>query len=70
MTELLYKYEVYAEQKALRKLTTEGAQIINQLKATQQKLGLLINFGHPQKLRWKCRIHTINQKQFVIIREN
>jgi len=32
---------------------TEEAQILNYLKASNKKLGLLINFGNPKKLEWK-----------------
>ncbi|XSG75855.1 GxxExxY protein [Herpetosiphon llansteffanensis] len=33
--------------------TLEEAQLINYLKATQFRVGLLINFGSPSKLEWK-----------------
>jgi GxxExxY protein len=42
------------EFKALSRLTSrEEAQLLNYLKATGFQVGLLINFGHPQKLEWK-----------------
>jgi GxxExxY protein len=36
----------------------EEAQLLNQLKATGCPLGLLINFGHSQKLEWKRMAYT------------
>ncbi len=43
--------EIIVEIKAVRKLTDEHrAQTINYLKATDKRLGLLINFGHYPKL--------------------
>ena len=36
----------------------EEAQIINYLKATKLKVGLLINFGSKEKLEWKRYILT------------
>jgi GxxExxY protein len=41
MVELLYK---------------EEAQLLNYLKATGLRLGLLINFGYPGRLEWKRMI--------------
>lgn len=42
------------EIKAMSKLTgNEDAQIINYLKATGHKVGLLLNFGSIGKLEWK-----------------
>jgi GxxExxY protein len=35
----------------------EEAQLINYLKASGYKLGLLINFGHPGKLEWKRMVY-------------
>jgi PD-(D/E)XK nuclease superfamily protein len=43
MTELLYK---------------EEGQLINYLKATEMKLGVLINFGHFPSLEWKRLVFT------------
>ena len=46
--------KIIVEFKCIPKLTkTEEAQIINYLKATSLKLGLLINFGSRGKLEWK-----------------
>lgn len=51
--------KIIVEFKCIRKLTTkEEAQIINYLKATKLKLGLLINFGSSGKLEWKRYINT------------
>ena len=45
---------IIAELKALDKLTTkEESQLINYLRATNKKVGLLINFGTPGRLDWK-----------------
>lgn len=42
------------EIKALDRLTnTEASQLLNYLKATSLKVGLLINFGSKGKLEWK-----------------
>ena len=47
------------EFKCIPKLTTtEEAQILNYLKATGLKFGLLINFGRQGKLEWKRYILT------------
>ncbi len=46
--------KIVAEFKCISKLTkVEEAQIINYLKATGMKVGLLINFGSKGKLEWK-----------------
>lgn len=46
--------EIVAELKALDRLTgVEYSQIINYLKATRKRVGLLINFGSRSKLEWK-----------------
>ena len=45
---------ILVELKAIEKLTKrEEAQVLNYLKASGLRLGLLINFGHDQKLEWK-----------------
>lgn len=46
--------KIIVEIKALNNLTNiEIAQLINYLKATKLKLGLLINFGSRGKLEWQ-----------------
>lgn len=46
--------KIIVELKALQKLSgNEESQVINYLKATGMKVGLLINFGSPGKLEWK-----------------
>jgi len=51
--------KIIAEFKCIPKLTkVEEAQVINYLKATGLKVGLLINFGSPGKLEWKRFIFT------------
>ena len=44
---------VIIELKAVKSIGTENeAQLINYLKATNKRVGLLVNFGKP-KLEWK-----------------
>jgi GxxExxY protein len=51
--------KIIVEFKCIPKLTTvEEAQILNYLKATGLKVGLLINFGSYGKLEWKRYIST------------
>ncbi len=46
--------KIIVELKALSALSgKEESQIINYLKATGYKVGVLINFGQPYKLEWK-----------------
>jgi GxxExxY protein len=51
--------KIIVENKCITKLTkVEESQIINYLKATGLKVGLLINFGSHGKLEWKRYILT------------
>jgi GxxExxY protein len=51
--------KIIMEIKAQNQLTSVNeAQILNQLKASGEKLGLLINFGAPSNLEWKRMIMT------------
>ena len=46
--------KIILEIKAVSKLTDEHrAQVHNYLKATEHKLGLLVNFGHFPKVEWE-----------------
>lgn len=46
--------KIIIEVKALDSLSgREAAQIINYLKATKMRVGVLINFGSNGKLEWK-----------------
>ena len=52
--DLIDHQEILIELKAIEKLTKrEESQVLNYLKASNLRLGLLINFGHDQKLEWK-----------------
>jgi GxxExxY protein len=50
--------QIIMELKALDRLgTAQVAQLLNYLKATGYRVGLLINFGIPGKLDWKRMVH-------------
>ena len=52
--DLLCFGQIIVELKALNKLSgQEEAQVLNYLKATGLKVGLLINFGSQGRLEWK-----------------
>ncbi|MBT3481980.1 MAG: GxxExxY protein [Opitutales bacterium] len=52
--DLIAHKEILIELKAIEKLPKrEESQVLNYLKASNLRLGLLINFGHDQKLEWK-----------------
>lgn len=54
VADLVYFGKIIVELKALDALTTrEEGQILNYLKATGMKVGLLINFGSRGRLEWK-----------------
>ena len=49
--------QIVVEIKAIDHLTgKDEAQLLNYLKATSLHVGLLINFGHPDKLEWLRRV--------------
>lgn len=51
--DLLFNEKIVGDIKALERLSgKEEAQIINYLKATKMRVGLLLNFGAPS-LKWK-----------------
>lgn len=61
IADFLVHQKIVVEIKALNHLTSiEEAQLINELKATGLKLGLLINFGARDGLEWKRKILTSN----------
>jgi GxxExxY protein len=50
--------EIIVELKAVKNLTDEHrAQVINYLKATNKRLGLLVNFGHYPRLEYERLVH-------------
>jgi GxxExxY protein len=52
--DLLCYDQMIVELKALTKLSgTEESQLLNYLKASELRVGLLVNFGSPGKLEWK-----------------
>lgn len=54
LADMLCYDQVLVELKALERLgAKEQAQILNYMKATEKKVGLLINFGSAVKLEWK-----------------
>jgi GxxExxY protein len=54
MADLVYYNQIIVELNALDELTTrEPGQLLNYLKATGFKVGLLINFGSRGRLEWK-----------------
>lgn len=54
VVDLIYFENIIVELKAVEKLSgKEEAQIINYLKATGLKVGVLINFGSSTGLQWK-----------------
>lgn len=54
ITDIICYDQIIVELKALTTLTgNEEAQVLNYLKATGKRLGLLINFGSHGRLEWK-----------------
>ena len=59
--DLLCFGKIVVELKAVSALTDEHrGQVLNYLRATGMKLGLLINFGNPKKLEWERIVLTDN----------
>lgn len=59
IADLICYDKIIIELKAMDKLTLrEEGQLINYLKATGIKVGLLINFGHYPNLEWKRLVYT------------
>lgn len=57
--DFIYYDKVIAEIKAIDQLTSrEEAQLLNYLKATGMRVGVLINFGADKKLEWKRMAFT------------
>ena len=51
--------KIVVELKAVSALTDEHrGQVLNYLRATGMKLGLLVNFGNPKKLEWERIVLT------------
>ena len=58
IADLIYFNKIVVELKALDRLSgREEAQILNYLKATGMKVGVLINFGSHPKLEWKRLVY-------------
>jgi GxxExxY protein len=54
IADLIYFDKIVVELKALDRLSgKEESQLLNYLKATRMKVGVLINFGSHPKLEWK-----------------
>jgi GxxExxY protein len=59
IADLVCYEKIIVEIKAMDKLTLrEEGQLLNYLKATGMKLGVLINFGHYPNLEWKRLVFT------------
>ena len=57
--DLICYEKIIVEIKAIDKLTSrEEAQILNYLKATGMRVGILVNFGAHQNLEWKRMVFT------------
>tara|TARA_B110000037_G_scaffold28389_1_gene33740 strand:+ start:370 stop:771 length:402 start_codon:yes stop_codon:yes gene_type:complete len=56
--------KIIVELKAVKLLTDEHrAQLLNYLKATGMKLGLLVNFGHHPGLQWERIVLSRNEDE-------
>ena len=59
IADLIVFEKIIVEVKALTSLSSrEEAQLLNYLKATGHKVGVLINFGSDRKLDWKRMVFT------------
>lgn len=59
VADLIVFDKIIVEVKALTNLTSrEEAQLLNYLKATGHKVGVLINFGSDRRLDWKRMVFT------------
>jgi len=58
IADLIYFDKIVVELKALDRLSgREESQLLNYLKATGMKVGVLINFGAHPKLEWKRLVY-------------
>ncbi len=58
IADLIYFEKIIVELKALDRLSgKEESQLLNYLKATGMKVGVLINFGSHPKLEWKRLVY-------------
>jgi GxxExxY protein len=58
IADLIYFDKIVVELKALDRLSgKEESQLLNYLKATGMKVGVLINFGSHPKLEWKRLVY-------------
>ncbi len=68
IADLICYDKIIVEIKAMDNLTLrEEGQLLNYLKATRMKVGVLINFGHYPSLEWKRLVFT---KTIQILRED
>lgn len=63
IADILVFDQIILELKAIKELSTlETAQLLNELKASNHLIGLLINFGNLSKLEWKRIVLTPKEK--------
>ena len=57
--DLVVENKILIELKSKKRLERDDeAQLLNYLRGTQMKVGLLINFGNPRRLEWRRYILT------------
>lgn len=62
--DLLIYGKIIVEIKAMDQLSSnEVAQVLNEIKASRMDLGLLINFGSPEKLEWSRWAYTQKKQE-------